>query len=149
MSKRSMSALAVIAATLLTTLLPVQQAAATTYEARQAVRISAVVLVNNGYYFNSSATGYLPYHTYGLRRLTLYQGVKYAFVASGCNDAHDVDLVIYDDRGYRLAYDTTRDKAGVVTMTPTYTGTYFAQIVMTDSTPDGAHYALTVGTKSQ
>jgi len=149
MFKRQLSAVAVMTATLLATLLPVQQAAATTYEAREAVRVSAVVLVNNGYYFNSSATGYLPFRTYALRRLTLYQGVKYAFVGSGCNDAHDVDLVIYDDRGYRLAYDTTRDKAGVVTMTPTYTGTYFAQIILTDSTPDGAHYALTVGTKSR
>ncbi len=147
MRSRTVAAAAVLGATLFLTLLPIQQAHATTYEARRAIRNSANVLVNNGYYFNSAAVGFIGYRTYGLRRLTLYQGVKYAFVASGCNDAYDIDLVIYDDSGQRVAYDTTRDKAGVITMVPTYTGTYLAQIILSDGTPDGAHYALTVGNK--
>lgn len=147
MKHRTLAALTVLGATLFTLLLPAQQAHATTYEARSAIRNSANVLVNNGYYFNSAAVGFIGYRTYGLRRLTLYQGVKYAFVASGCNDAYDIDLVIYDDSGQRVAYDTTPDKAGVVTMIPAYTGTFLAQVILSDGTPDGAHYGLTVGNK--
>lgn len=76
---------------------------------------------------------------------TLYQGNSYCFIAGGCQDAYDMDLILYDENGYLIDRDEDADRAAAVTVTPRWTGMFYVKVVMYDSTPDGAHWVLVTG----
>ncbi len=60
----------------------------------------------------------------------LVQGVETIFVGVGdANRILDLDLVVLDQRGKEVARDTLTDNVPVVTVTPTYTGTFTVKIV--------------------
>lgn len=73
---------------------------------------------------------------------TLYAGNTYALAASGCEDAYDVDLGVYDENGNFIASDSDRNSLAVVRITPRWTGTYYLKVTMFNSTYNGAHYVL-------
>ena len=76
---------------------------------------------------------------------TLYQGNSYCFIAGGCNDAYDIDVILYDENGYLIDRDEDAERAAAVTVTPRWTGMFYVKVVMYDSTPDGAHWVLVTG----
>ncbi|THB66682.1 MAG: hypothetical protein D6E12_10020 [Desulfovibrio sp.] len=76
---------------------------------------------------------------------TLYQGNSYCFIAGGSNDAYDIDIILYDENGYLIDRDEDADRAAAVTVTPRWTGLFYAKIIMYDSAPDGAHWVLVTG----
>ena len=73
---------------------------------------------------------------------TLYAGNTYALAASGCEDAYDVDLAVYDENGNFIASDSDNSSLAVVRITPRWTGTYYLKVTMFNSTYNGAHYVL-------
>lgn len=81
------------------------------------------------------------------RTFTLYRGVPYEIVSSGCYDAYDIDLYLYDEWGRLTRYDRTYKRTASVTITPKWTGRFTAVIKMANSTWDGAHWALLIGYK--
>ncbi|MGK0187515.1 MAG: hypothetical protein ACI9R3_003303 [Verrucomicrobiales bacterium] len=75
-------------------------------------------------------------------RTTLHKGNSYVLAAGGCEDAYDVDILIYDENGNLLDRDTDNSNLAVAEITPRWTGTFYIKIVMFDSTRDGAHWVL-------
>lgn len=73
---------------------------------------------------------------------TLYAGNNYCLAASGCEDAYDVDLAVYDENGNFIGSDSDRSSLAVVRITPRWTGTYYLKVTMFNSTYNGAHYVL-------
>jgi hypothetical protein len=78
-------------------------------------------------------------------RAQLVKGVTYIFVAGGCKDAHDVDLVVYDAAGELLTIDTSLEKFATSAFVAPYTGEYILLIGMARSTGNGAHWVLVMG----
>ena len=73
---------------------------------------------------------------------TLYAGNTYALAASGCEDAYDVDLAVYDEHGNFIASDNDNSSLAVARITPRWTGTYYLKVTMFNSTGNGAHYVM-------
>jgi hypothetical protein len=73
---------------------------------------------------------------------TLYAGNTYCLAASGCEDAYDVDLAVFDENRRFIGADTSRSSLAVVYVTPRWTGTYYLRITMANSTANGAHYVM-------
>lgn len=60
---------------------------------------------------------------------TLQQGMRYAFLGAGDDDADAINIVIYNKRTQqRVAYDLDDDKIALVTFQPAETGTYEIQL---------------------
>lgn len=78
-------------------------------------------------------------------RAQLVKGVTYVFVAGGCNDAHDVDLGVYNAAGELLDKDTRLEKFATSAFVAPYTGEYILLIAMARSTGNGAHWVLVMG----
>jgi hypothetical protein len=74
--------------------------------------------------------------------LTLNADVTYKIVAGGCEDAYDVDAVLYDEGGNLISRDRDRSSLAVVDVTPRWTGPFILRVTMYDSTPSGAHYVV-------
>ena len=73
---------------------------------------------------------------------TLYEGNSYVFVAGGCQDAYDIDLILFDENGNLIDRDRDNDTLAVVEVSPIWTGPFYLKIVMADSTANGAHWVL-------
>ena len=74
--------------------------------------------------------------------LTLRAGVRYKIVVGGCEDAYDVDALLYDENGNLISRDTDRSSLAVVDVIPNWTGPFILHVTMYDSTPGGAHYVV-------
>jgi hypothetical protein len=59
--------------------------------------------------------------------LTMRSGVTYAIVGVCDNDCQDLDLILYDDNGNRVASDVQRDDTPVVKVTPKLDGSIHTQ----------------------
>lgn len=57
--------------------------------------------------------------------VTLYQGNEYKFMGCGDSNVANIDLVIYDAKGNKLAGDVSSDREPVMTYTPTVTNSYY------------------------
>mgnify|MGYP002654655343 CR=1 FL=1 len=73
---------------------------------------------------------------------TLYAGNSYCLAASGCEDAYDVDLAVYDENGRYIGSDTDSTRLAIVRVAPRWTGTYYLKVTMANSTYNGAHYVM-------
>ena len=72
----------------------------------------------------------------------LYAGKNYTLVASGCEDAYDVDIAVFDENGTFIAQDRDTDPVAVANITANYTGYAYIKVTMFNSTYDGAHFVL-------
>lgn len=75
-------------------------------------------------------------------RTTLYAGNNYKIVASGCEDAYDVDVIVFDENGNEVARDADSSFLAVANVTPAWSGTFYVKVRMYNSTLDGAHFVL-------
>lgn len=80
-------------------------------------------------------------------KTTLKANTQYVLVGGGCNDAYDVDIIVYDQNMNEVGRDTKVDAVPVVRITPKWSGTFYLKVKLANSTRNGAHYALIVGYK--
>ena len=73
---------------------------------------------------------------------TLHARNTCAIAAGGCEDAYDIDPAAYDENGNRVGADADRSPLAVLRVTPAWTGTYYLEVTMFDSTYNGAHYVV-------
>ncbi|MBV9127390.1 MAG: hypothetical protein JO117_04815 [Verrucomicrobia bacterium] len=102
-----------------------------------------------GYTFVDGSSGLLRKgEISGLIKASLIKGNTYALVAGGCEDAYDVDVIVYDENGNVIGEDSdTAPVAVVENITPAWTGDFFVRVRMYDCTSNGAHYVLLLGRK--
>ena len=102
-----------------------------------------------GYTFTDGTSGLLRKgEISGLIKATLIKGNTYAFVAGGCEDAYDVDVIVYDENGNVIREDSDTEPIAVAeNITPQWTGDFFVRVRMYDCTSNGAHYVLLMGRK--
>ncbi|MCP5535285.1 MAG: hypothetical protein H7A51_03510 [Akkermansiaceae bacterium] len=80
-------------------------------------------------------------------KTTLKAGTEYVLVGGGCSDAYDVDIILYDENMNEVGRDTKVDAVPVVRVKPKWSGTFYIKMQMSNSTYNGAHYALIIGYK--
>ena len=142
-----------IFAVLIIVLLMASSSAYASVSGARAVMIQvAAVLINEGYDFDTDASGggLLREGESAVQRITLYRGNSYAIVASGCEDALDVDVELYNSDGKLLAKDSDSSDSAVLEFSVNVTGTYYIKVKMYDvknGTGGSAHYVLGVGSK--
>lgn len=116
---------------------------ATTLEAKEEAWAMALMLLAKGIAVNDAYShGYLGRGESTVYELYLHADTTYHFIAGGCYDAYDVDIVVGDSNRRILARDTDTDKHAVVQVKPRRSGYYYVAVQMSNSTSDGAHYAL-------
>lgn len=132
-----------VVAGMLFALLPIQFSTASVAGARYTAVALFVGLKRQGWECRDSfSQGLLRKGGSTVIATTLYAGNTYALAASGCEDAYDVDLAVYDERGNFIASDSNRSSLAVVRVTPRWTGTYYLKVTMFNSTYNGAHYVM-------
>lgn len=143
--KHSKSLLMGTVAALVGMLLLVDNAQATSEQARREALGIALVAAAAGYQIDGGvASQYLKLGEIGGGRAVLQRGRDYKIIVGGCNDARDLDLVVLDENDNLVGQDVDYAKHGVVDVSPGRTGNYSILIKMTNGTPDGAHFALVV-----
>ncbi len=78
-------------------------------------------------------------------RTTFYAGRQYKIVAGGCEDAFDVDLAVYNERGQLVARDSSVSPLAVADLTANWTGTVYLKVTMHRVRPrsgNAAHYVV-------
>ena len=114
--------------------------------AENAALLYAIAMEANGYRFVGADAGLLPLGGSQLVSVTLYQNNTYVIIAGGCEDAFDVDIVVYDGNGREITRDTTNSAVAVTPeITVRRTGTFYIRVTMFNSTGNGAHYVLLIG----
>jgi hypothetical protein len=79
--------------------------------------------------------------------IKLRPGTSYAFMGVCDEDCHDIDLRLYDPDGDEVASDVRNDDWPIVTITPSFTGTYRLRIAMASCSNDPCYYGIGVYTK--
>jgi len=113
-----------------------------TEASQEAVRIALIAVGSGVDVQDEFQQGYLAKGQKTVTQLYLSKGQTYVLVASGCEDAYDIDLAIVDENGNLINKDTDNGKTAVVRVTPRWSGKFYAVIKMANSTSDGAHWAL-------
>ncbi|MBI4700513.1 MAG: hypothetical protein HY744_04995 [Deltaproteobacteria bacterium] len=67
-------------------------------------------------------------------RLALEDGVSYAFVAGGDDEARDLDLSVLDEQGRTLASDDATDAAPVALFSPAHSAVHVIRLALHDAT---------------
>jgi hypothetical protein len=79
-------------------------------------------------------------------RMTLYQGTEYVLFASGCEEAVDVDILVYDENRNLVAGDTDSSVDAIARVTPAWSGPFLVVIRMADAgSGTNAHWVLQTG----
>ena len=137
-----------VSALALSALLLAPAAEATTGQAKARAYRIAQALKKQGISFrNDYWHGLLRYHGSTTIKTTLKKGTQYVLVGGGCSDAHDVDIIVYDENWKEVGRDTKVDAVPVVRVKPKWSGTFHIKIKLASSTRNGAHYALIIGYK--
>ncbi|MBK1829205.1 hypothetical protein JIN77_00565 [Verrucomicrobiaceae bacterium R5-34] len=132
-----------IAVTLITS-----AAQATTEEAQnRANRIAKALKKQNIQFREKYWHGLLKYKGSTTIKTTLKAGTQYVLVAGGCEDARDIDIIVYDENWNEVGRDTKVDAVPVVRVKPKWSGNFHIKVQMSNSTRNGAHYALIIGYK--
>lgn len=76
--------------------------------------------------------------------LNLRAGTSYGIVGVCDDDCRDLDLVLYNSRGNRVAYDVDRDDKPVISIRPSRSGTYRLRVDMTSCRTNGCYYGVGV-----
>jgi hypothetical protein len=132
-----------LVAGLLFALLPIQFSTASVAGARYTASAMFVGLQRQGWQCRDTfSQGLLRKGGSVVIATTLYAGNTYALAASGCEDAYDVDIAVYDEGGNYIGSDSDNSSLAVVRITPRWTGTYYLKVTMFNSTYNGAHYVM-------
>ena len=117
------------------------QAKAKAYKIAQALKKQQINFRDNYWH------GLLKYKGSTTIKTTLKAGTQYYIVGGGCDDAYNVDIIIYDENWKEVGRDTKSDTVPVVRVKPKWSGNFHIKVQMTRSTRNGAHYALIIGYK--
>ena len=121
-------------------------ATASKQQARQTALAAAKALSKHGYqYRDEYYTGLLKLGAKKVLRMTLMRGNRYVLVAGGCRDAHDIDVLLYDEHWNLISKDNSNSPFAVARVQPKWTGTFYAVVRLFRATPNGAHYVLLTG----
>ena len=145
-----MKATAVVAVcTALAMSLSPQIASASKQSARANAIGAAQGLQRYGYNFRREYTlGVLAQGARDVVATRLYAGNDYALIASGCTDAKDVDIEVYDENWNLIARDQDSDRVAVVRVRPRWTGTFYMVVKMYRASGGGAaHWLVVTGYK--
>jgi hypothetical protein len=114
--------------------------------ARQTARAMYSSLVRNDYSVRDTyQQGLLEEGRYKGVRMTLYEGTDYVLFASGCEEASDVDIYIYDENRNLIARDTRSSVDAIAHITPAWSGPFVVIIAMADTSSGPAHWVLQTG----
>lgn len=117
------------------------QAKAKAYKIAQALKKQNISFRDNYWH------GLLKYKGSTTIKTTLKAGTQYVLVGGGCNDAYNVDIIVYDENWNEVGRDTKNDTVPIVRVKPKWSGTFHIKVQMANSTRNGAHYALIIGYK--
>ncbi|MCB9778510.1 MAG: hypothetical protein H6742_08115 [Alphaproteobacteria bacterium] len=97
-------------------------------EAQTCVRAKGQELVGQGWSVRTSTTATLAAGEYDVYALTLHQGNSYKVLACGDKEAADLNLVLFDETGARLAADQNRNREPTLDFVPSHTGKYYVMV---------------------
>lgn len=60
--------------------------------------------------------------------VTLYQGNEYKFLGCGDSNVANIDLVLYDEAGQKVAADASGDREPLLTYKPTATASFYLAV---------------------
>ena len=105
-------------------------------------------LSQRGYMMSSDVyNGDLNDHYYQDLTIELRSGTSYAFMGVCDQDCTDIDLRLFDPAGDEVASDVRTDDWPIVTVTPSYSGTYQVRVVMASCSRNPCYYGIGVFTK--
>jgi len=79
--------------------------------------------------------------------IKLQPGTSYAFMGVCDQDCHDIDLRLFDPDGDEVASVVPTDDWPIVSISPSYSGTYTLRVVMTSCAKDPCYYGIGVYTR--
>jgi hypothetical protein len=79
--------------------------------------------------------------------IKLQPGTAYAFMGVCDQDCQDIDLRLYDPAGDEVASDVRTDDWPIVSIAPSYSGTYTLRVVMASCSKDPCYYGIGVYTR--
>ena len=79
--------------------------------------------------------------------IKLQPGTSYAFMGVCDQDCRDIDLRLFDPDGDEVASDVRNDDWPIVSVMPSYTGTYTLRVEMASCSKDPCYYGIGVYTK--
>ena len=145
--KRTLPAIIVMLATVLTVLMPYHEAQATRYAARHEAWLAGQAMRTDGYRLTDAAVGFLGYRRNTFVKIYMFAGVETGVFVAGCKDAFRLGIDIYDPTGRYISSDNRAKHRPYQHVSPKTTGWYWVRINMNDSTNNGAHYSVVLGTK--
>jgi hypothetical protein len=93
----------------------------------------AYKLKSKGYATRSRVSGrYLSKGKSYLVRTTLLGGTNYIIYGAGDGGVKDLDIILYDENGYKIDKDSQMDALPVVRVRPSWTGTFYIKVTMYD-----------------
>ncbi len=127
---------------------PAAQAQSQREKQETAVEFLAIglTLAEIGIRVDDMETGYLNRGQTSLHAVDLRKGQPIVLVASGSEDAFDVDIRIFDEDHDCIFSSTERDKHALAQWTALWTGRFYIAVTMAHSHPQGAQYLLVRGT---
>ena len=105
-------------------------------------------LSNRGYTMSGDVyDGNLKNNYYEDLTIKLQPGTSYAFMGVCDQDCHDIDLRLFDPDGDEVTSDVRTDDWPIVSISPSYSGTYRLRVVMASCSKDPCYYGIGVYTK--
>ena len=102
-------------------------------------------LSNRGYTMSGDVfDGNLRNNYYEDLTIKLQPGTSYAFLGVCDGDCHDIDLRLFDADGDEVTSDVGTDDWPVVSVTPSFTGTYTLRVVMANCSNNPCYYGIGV-----
>jgi hypothetical protein len=105
-------------------------------------------LSNRGYTMSGDVyDGDLKNSYYEDLTIKLQPGTSYAFMGVCDQDCHDIDLRLFDPDGDEVASDVRADDWPIVSISPSYSGTYTLRVVMASCSKDPCYYGIGLYTR--
>ena len=105
-------------------------------------------LSNRGYTLSGDVfDGSLRNNYYEDLTIKLQPGTSYGFLGVCDQDCHDIDLRLFDPDGDEVASDLRTDDWPIVSIAPSYSGTYTLRVVMASCSKDPCYYGIGVYTR--
>ena len=130
---------------------PVWEVNASEKQARKKADKVVERLARQGSNFYTQNFAVAKYGSYRDFFVFLTPGVNHDIFVSGCYDAYDVDLSIFEPRksggfAYVRTYDNGKPFHSVV-FRPNRSGVHVIRVHLSNSTPDGGHIFFTIGVR--
>jgi hypothetical protein len=132
------------------TFAPVWEAHSTEKQARRKADKVVDRLARAGSNFYTQNFALAEYGGYRDFFVFLTPGVNHDIFVSGCHDAFDVDLSVFEPKGENFSYLKTYDNARPfhsIVFKPKRSGVHIIRVHLSNSKRDGAHIFFTIGVR--